>query len=346
MGEGAANSLNLGVGQQADVDIPIARQPFYAVNMTEQNSPPGQGMQIQIHDQSGLAVGFPVQWNQDRQTAEARLPNGSYFAEARGWGNAISYARADFKVGNGPVSGVNLTLLPLTPVAVEIRKEFTANADQAGAIPERVARDAGSGLNLQFIPLDSMDGGGGQPLRHPDGADSSHFEIPNVIPGRYWVQASYFLEGYVSAISSGGVDLMKDPLVVGPGGATEPIQITLRNDGGEIDCTLNAPPGLDQGSGEDTAQLGAAMVYAIPAGPRSTNLPRTGVFPGSPGRISNLAPGAYRVIALDSYRDLDSMDVQELAKLADRGKTVTVPAGGAVNVQLDVIRTSVEGQNQ
>jgi len=351
-GDGAANVLNLGVGQQADVDIPISRQPFYQLNMVEQNNPPGQGMQIEIHDQSGLPVGFPVRWNSDRQTAEAQLPNGSYFADARAWGNTISYARADFKVNNGPLSGVNLTLLPLTPVSVVVRKEFTASTDQAtafenqaGAIESRVMNDVSSGLNLQLIPMDSMDGGGGQPLRHSPVADSNHFEMPNVIPGRYWVQASYFLGGYVSAISSGGVDLMKDPLVVGPGSTTEPIEITLRNDGGEIDFTLNAPPAANQSAGEDAVELGAAAVYAIPSGTRGANLPRAGGFPGALGKLPNIPPGAYRVVALDTFQNLDAMDALELAKLADKGKSVAVVAGGTVNVQLDVIKTSVEGQN-
>jgi hypothetical protein len=344
-GDGAANMLNLGVGEQADVEISIARQPFYQVNMVEQNNPPGQGMQIQIHDRSGIPLGFPVQWNQDRQTARAQLPNGSYYAEARGRGNANWYARADFKVNDAPVSGVNLTLLPLAPVAVQIRKEFTASTEQAALIERGFVDEMNSGLNLQLVPVDSMDGGGGQPLQHVPGADSNRFEIPNVIPGRYWVAASYFLGGYVSAISSGGVDLTKDPLVVGPGSTTEAIEITLRNDTGEIDFTISAPPAGDQSAGEDRSELHGAAVYAIPTGTRGMNFPHAGAFPGGSGQLSNLAPGAYRVVALDTFQNLGAMDAQELAKLSDKGKTVTVAAGATVNVQLDVIKSSVEGQN-
>jgi len=344
-GDGAANVLNLGVGQQADVDIPIARQPFYQVNMVEQNSPPGQGMQIGIHDQSGMPVSFGVRSNLDRQTAEAALPNGSYFAEARGYGNTVSYARADFKVYNAPVSGVSLTLLPLAPVVVVVRKEFTVSPDPGAVVESRVANDMSSGLNLQLIPMDSMDGGGGQPLRRSPGADSSHFEIMNVIPGRYWVQASYYLGGYVSAMSSGGVDLMKDPLVVGPGSTTEPIEITLRNDAGEIDFTLNTPPVGEQSAGGDADELGGTAVYAIPTGTRGPNLPGARGFPGRPGQLPNIAPGSYRVVALDTFQNLDAMDAQDLAKLADKGISVNVVAGGTVNVQLDVIKTSVEGQS-
>jgi hypothetical protein len=39
------------------------------------------------------------------------------------------------------------------------------------------------------------------------------------------------------------------------------------------------------------------------------------------------------------------MDSQELAKLTEHGKTVTVVPGGTANVQLDLIRTDSEGPN-
>jgi len=51
------------------------------------------------------------------------------------------------------------------------------------------------------------------------------------------------------------------------------------------------------------------------------------------------------VIALDSFRDLNSVDPQELAKLIAQGKTVTVAPGGTVNVQLDLIKSGSEGLN-
>jgi hypothetical protein len=200
-------------------------------------------------------------------------------------------------------------------------------------------------VNLMLIPADgTANGRGGQPLRHPPGADSSHYELTNVTPGRYWVQASYFLGGYISSMTSGGVDLTREPLVVGPGSTAEPIQITVRNDVGEIDCTVNSSDGWP--ASDYVANLmRSPMVFAIPAGPRGTILPQAGFSPGRAAQIMNLAPGTYRVIALESFQDLNNMDAQELAKLADQGKTVTVAPGGTVNVQVDLIKSGAEGQN-
>lgn len=346
-GDASANLLNLGLGQRADVEIPIARQTFYPVTLTEQNNPKGQGMSIEIHDQSGIPVGLPVQWNQDRQTAEAELPNGSYYADARGWGESVSYARVDFKVSDRPVSGLPLTMLPLAPLAVEVHKEFTATTEKNRGVMEGTLSDMNGGVNLVLIPTDAMtEGGGGQPLRHPQGADSGQYELLNVTPGRYWVQASYFLGGYISSITSGGVDLMREPLVVGPGNTAEPINITVRNDPGEIDCTVNSLPMGPQGATVAVSlHFNSSMVFAIPSGPRGPNLPRAPVFSGRPAQIMNLPPGTYHVVAFDSYRDLDNMDTQELAKVAEQGKTVTVAAGGTANVQVDLIKADVEGLN-
>jgi hypothetical protein len=59
----------------------------------------------------------------------------------------------------------------------------------------------------------------------------------------------------------------------------------------------------------------------------------------------NLAPGTYRVIALDASRNLDDADSKELATLAEQGKSVTVVAGGTVNVQVEPMISAGEGLN-
>ena len=59
--------------------------------------------------------------------------------------------------------------------------------------------------------------------------------------------------------------------------------------------------------------------------------------------FGNLAPGSYRLIALDQPREIDANDPQDLAQYAGKGETVTVEANGTASAQLDVIRTTDEG---
>ncbi|MGA2049559.1 MAG: carboxypeptidase-like regulatory domain-containing protein [Terracidiphilus sp.] len=345
-GDGDANVLNLAVGQQADVDIPLSRQTFYEVGLVEQNASRGEGMAVEIHDQNGLPVAYSTRWDEQRRTIVAELPNGLYYADARSWGDNPAYGRADFKVFNAPLEGLSFTMVPLAPLAVEVREEFTGNHAPADAARDGVVTDASSGLNLFLNPVDAMDGGGGQPLEHPQGADRNHFVMKNVVPGRYWVQASYFLGGYISSITSGGVDLMRAPIVVGHGSSTEPMVVTLRNDGGEIDCTLSSlPNGAEDSSLLPAEESQTAIVYAIPSVSVNSPLPRAVASPRTTARIMNLAPGNYRVIALDASRNLDDADSKELATLAEQGKSVTVVAGGTVNVQVEPMISAGEGLN-
>ena len=345
-GDGDANLLNLAVGQQADVDIPLTRQPFYEVGLVEQNASRGQGRAFEIHDQNGLPVAYSTRWDEQRRTVVAELPNGLYYADARTWGETPAYGRVDFKVANAPLEGLNLTMLPLAPLAVEVREEFTGNRAPADAVRDGVVTDASNGLNLSLNPVNAMMDGGGQPLEHPKGADRNHFVMNNVVPGSYWVQASYILGGYISSITSGGVDLMREPLVVGHGNSTEPVEITLRNDGGEIDCTLSSlPNGAEDAGAVPAEESQMTIVYAIPAGSGTSTLPRAASSPRTPARIMNLAPGTYHVVALDANRNLDDADSKGLATLAEQGKSVTVLAGGTINVQVEPIKSAGEGLN-
>jgi hypothetical protein len=51
------------------------------------------------------------------------------------------------------------------------------------------------------------------------------------------------------------------------------------------------------------------------------------------------------VVALDTSRNLDDADSKELATLAEQGKSVTVVAGGTVNVQVEPMKPAGEGLN-
>ena len=83
-------------------------------------------------------------------------------------------------------------------------------------------------------------------------------------------------------------------------------------------------------------------VYAIPAGGPFSPRARMGSVIEGPISLPDLAPGTYYMIALENYRDVDLLDEQELARLEEKAKTVTVRAGGTVIVQLDLIKADDE----
>jgi hypothetical protein len=341
-----ASPVSLAAGQQAQFEFTLARQRFYPVSIAMPSRVEAQaGVGIQIHDQSGRPTGLPAHWNQEHQAFEARLPSGSYYAEANVGGKAPSYGRLDFHVSDGPVSGLSITVSPLKPVSVQIRRDFTeSDNSQQGLVLISGSSDPGPGVNLNLVSADSLTGGvGGSGLRRVEGSrDSTLFEMDNVKPGRYWVQANAF-QGYVSSIASGGVDLARDPLVIGPGNSTTPIEITLRNDAGSISGTINQSPATGPGAnGSAPGEMGAVFLYTIPLFSSAAQITETRT--GDAGRfgVGNLAPGSYLVVAFDEPQEIEMGEPQALARFAGKGQTVSVSAGGTASVQLDLIQTAGE----
>ena len=182
---------------------------------------------------------------------------------------------------------------------------------------------------------------GGSQLRHPAGStDNSYFEMGNVTPGSYWVQTFSF-QGYVSSISSGGADLAREPLVVAPGGAAAPIEISVRNDGGQISATVNPNSMSNSSSGEGETSI--TFAYAIPQFPTTAQLSGSAARGTDHLMFGNLAPGTYRLVAFDKPEEIDMDDPQSMARITSQGQTVTVEAGATASVQLDVIQTAQSG---
>ena len=334
--------LRLVPGQQAEVEISITRQPFYRVSIAV-NSPQSQRQGLRLYNLNGANMNASLRWKEEDQSWQAWLPNGTYYAESNSWGPSPAYGRVDFKVANTTVSGLRMTLLPRAPVEVVIHRLFTAKNT------EHLTDESNPGLQMELIPVEpKLEGsGGGVGLRHAEGDEPGHFEAEHVTPGRYWVQASYFLGGYISAISSGATDLTREPLVIGPGNAVQPVEVTVRDDGGTIDLTLDNISRTDaQGTDFISGFVpNGPVVYAIPTGPRLSRLPRGSFGLGGLARIENLAPGLYHVVALSKFRDLDAVDPTELANLMAQGKTVRVEAATSTSVRVDFAKPEDEEPN-
>jgi len=334
----AAGMLTLTAGQQARADFTLTQQRFYSVTATVTNATPGPGMGFQIHDRSGRALGFPVRYDQQTQMVHASIPSGNYVLQAGGYGRNRTYGRTEFIVANAPVSGLSITILPLHSIPVNIRKDFTETNSGANGFAGGSSASMDAGMNLSLFSADETFGqnfGGGN-LRPVEGVNNGRsFELENTSPGRYWVNTSAF-QGYVSSITSGGVDLAREPLTIGPGNTSAPIEVTLRNDTGSITGTIN---GMATTNPNATGEQPRIHIYAIPLFATTTNAPEIMSNPTGQFSFYNLPPGSYRVIAFDQLQEIDFHTAEGLAALSGKGQTTTVEANGTAHVQLDVIHT-------
>ena len=345
--EGAETSatglMPLAPGQQANVEMSLNRQPFFPVAIQVRNDVGATPLSVQIHDETGLATDFPAQWNAQKRMAQAELPNGRYVAEIHSYNQPELYGSIEFTVASTPVMGLSAVVLPLHPVLVEIHRNFVSNAesnqagDVLGGLRNQNFRGAqlNPGMNITLIPADSAAGPVGSLQPVPHSADSMLFQLEGVTPGRYWVRTNAF-EGYVSSITSGGVDLAREPLTVGPGNTTPPLEVELHNDGGQIHGTLH--DALRNGS-SDAALV---SIFAIPTSP-STGPALASIGSGTDFAISGVPPGSYSVIALVQQVDIDALEPSVLNTYLSKGQTVSVEAQGSANVTLDVIHADDAG---
>ncbi len=347
----ASAPLTLSPGQAAEVDIGLTRQRFYRVSIATANLPQGQGASIEIHNQGSPQTASAMQRSMQPSTVAAELPNGNYYAEARIWGRTAEYGRVDFKVSDGPIPGLIVNPQPLQPLMVEVHKEFTAsNSNFNGRLNLNggwIQNDDNPGMNLTLIPADSLfENPFSGNLHRPEGsADRDLFEMDEVKPGRYWVRADSF-QTYVNSITSGSTDLAREPLTIGPGGSSAPIEITLRNDTGEIECKVDSGANAASAAGPGSGEIQLISVYAIPQFAHSGRIAEILGAPIGNFGFPNLAPGLYSVIAVNGNHEIDTDDPDELARISARGKTVSVEAGGAVQVQLSPIESGEESASQ
>jgi hypothetical protein len=117
---------------------------------------------------------------------------------------------------------------------------------------------------------------------------------------------------------------MRQPLVVGLGGASQPMEITLRDDGAEVD-----------GKVEEASE---GHIYLLPLEQDSGEFREINTgLDGSFG-LGQVPPGTYRVLAFDTRQnDLAYNDVEAMRKFESKGEVVHLEAGQKEHLKLKLI---------
>lgn len=327
----SAAPLELTAGQQAQLDVDLETQPFYNVAISvpaTQNMP-----SIQIHDRGGLIVPIGAVRGRKPGMMEFRLPNGAYYAEVRGWPPHPMYGRVDFTVANGPLQ-LGVALAPLQAVPVVIHKDFTENAKNNSGLGLQMntSGEPSPGMQLMLQPAGKLNTeGSGTGLRHVQGGGPEAFEM-DAIPGRWRLQTVAY-QGYVTSMSSGGVDLLRDPLIIAQGTSVQPIDVTMRNDGGQIQCSLT---GANSGNSavDPSEEPPVYQVVALAQFPAAIPIQMRAGQSDQPVIIGNLPPGDYRVAAFDGVPTIDLDDPDEVARIMAKGQIVHVEPSGTASVQV------------
>jgi len=333
--------LNLRPGQNQQADIMLSHEPFYPVTVAISNRTVGGRANLEVYDSAGHQLSYPFHYDQHEQVMRSNLPRGTYHLETQTFGSAQMFGGVEITVRNTPVTAL-LTLLPLNPLSVIIRRDFThedhgATNDSSSfnGAPDSIS--AGVNLTLRRVIGGISDFMGGS-LRHPqDNPDNSAFILENVRPGTYSVEIQAF-HGYVASITSGEVDLAQHPLVVGPGSTSSPIEIVLRDDSANLGVSLNQPVPANSNSGP------LAYLSLIPEFETAWQAPENLPLTQEVMHIANLPPGTYRVLAFDEPREPEYTNPAAMRAYAGKGQRVTLAPSGSAQIKLDVISTDSQSQ--
>jgi hypothetical protein len=343
-----ANTIQLAAGQTFHADISLVRQLYYPVRIPVTNAESKSGMSITISLDGHRGPGYSLSYNAAKQRIEGALPNGKYLVEARSYGPTSSVGEVNISVAGAPVEGPAMALTSTSSIVVNVKEEFTStnwnasgttsNGGRSFATPrQRLDLD----VRVESAEDDFSQQRGGGSLREPSGPNDNSMVLEDLAPGRYWLRARA-ARGYVASAAMGGIDLLRQPFVVGLG-ATMPIEIILRDDNAEIEGTVAginplaaAPEGM-AGAGQWTSSI---HIYCVPLPDSAGQFLE--LFASSDGKFDYqmVAPGTYLVMAFKNRQpDLPYRDPEAMKAYDSKGQVVHVSAGEKASVQLQIVNS-------
>lgn len=339
----AASPIALGAGQKFRADLQLTREPFYKVTgmVTGQT---GGDLQLECQDAAGETLSFPVTVNAKESKFEFQLPAGSWVIHAREGGDPGLIGKVALRVA-GDIKDVTVKLAPeLGAVPVVARLESVAAGEElqttagdgsgrsTGSPPPPPPQDAADLVSL--VPEERVpwaENYSPQPLELPSGTISA---FPAMRPGRYRLvgrgdSGMGSFSGlarpgwYVKSAQSGAVDLLRDDLSVTEDATPQAIEVVFRDDGAMLTGVVTA---------QNRPSAGAVLLVS-----ESIPLYNRVLMAGADGKFAavGLAPGDYRILALEDGESLAFAEPQVWAGYAGQATLVRLEAGQQADIRLE-----------
>ena len=305
----SATPIPLHAGEVANVELHLHSATYYPVSIPVAGQPTGLNITIGSGFTSGYTLGYVAR----DHAVEGSLPSGSYDLHliSQAMPDGLASAELNIHVAGAPLRTAPVTLAPAGNLTVRVHLELTSTST-----PEQV------GLNLHLQPdeMSRVFVGNMQP-------GQSEFTINGVAPGRYAVLPSPTY-GYVSRITSGGVDLLQGSLVVDNSGSPEPIDVTIRDDSATLSGKLQ--------TGDATAQNRSFVLLIAEGNDRPVQT--AFAFNSLVYSLNNIPPGTYRLFALsNAARELPYRDPQAMLPWLRQGKLITLAPGEKASADAPLI---------
>jgi hypothetical protein len=324
-----AAKLHLRYGDEERAELHLHAASYFPVAVPVQNQPANAPINVQLTG-TDTFNGYQLAWNARDGSIEGALPSGSYTLLLTSFGPQQGSALVPLTVSNEPLRHAPVTLAAGNRIPVRVQMQFTQNGASAStafgyAGPPGGAPTTSNPLQLHLQSARSGGTAGVSSVRRGDDTDAA---LENVQPGTYFARA-FTIRGYVSSMTSGSIDLLRNPLTVADGGTADPIDVTLRDDGATVSGTV------EYGSGSTGTH---ASLLLVPSDGSSITV-QGFAMPDGKFTMANVPPGSYCLFAFSGMQgqQLPYRDPEAMRTYAGRGTSLSVTAGQKVTANANLI---------
>ncbi len=338
----SSSVIRLTAGATVSVNLTPARRAYYPIKIGVSNAPQGAGLQIEVWPQGHPGPGYSLGYQPDEQSIVGMLPDGNYTIQANAFGPMISSGQLNISVKDEAVEGAAMNLLPSGSIQVNVKQELTSpemasqgNTFETNGKPISKSQYILNTMQVNLVPVDELTPGRMGGRGRSGGTEGDTITIQNVSPGRYRVHVTAQM-GYVAAVSSGGLDLLHNPLVVLPGGTSSPIEITLRDDGATVEGTIENWQGETQGRNTLFPGQQLACIYLVPS-TETMAPPLVGWTGDGHFTLQQVPPGSYRAIAFNRQPgELEFTNEEAMKKYDAKSQVIELEAGQKQQLKLQL----------
>lgn len=316
--EGAVQ-VDVNSGRRARVEFVLSTVPLYRISGAVVGGTLEQFCRPRLTDGSGVDMAIGVRVNpMTGMFRSGGIPGGFYTLVANciiSGENSLA-GRMPLHV-DSDLGNVNLSVAPTASIPVIFR------TNQSGA-------DANKNHFLATIlltrkPSTVLQHGNAWSQWEGEGAER-RVVVRRVEPGLYSVDIRPNSGWYVESALYGSIDLLTEDLTVPEGGATEAIEIALKNDGASVSGTV-------RGRGATPA---SGMVLLVSG--RAPRMVKEAQIVNGAFTLGDLAPGSYRAVAIDRTDDLEYRNPEVLRDYLTKAQDVTVGSKQESRVDLELVQ--------
>lgn len=317
----AAVSLKVRPGTSIQANFSLKRVPFIRLSGAVSGYSPQQHVFVTLQ---GPGTSQEPIFNKDTGSFQTNwLPPGVYvlIAQADGFGqdgsgiSSLASLRVDATSSH---FDLRLSLQPAANIPLVIHSPQGSNPEYLQSLPLALAlvpKESGPPSYNQAISPSSSQGvlpGAGQLF------------FPRVAPGIYELvtESPPGASLYAESATWGSTDLFRDDLVLDSAVSVSPIEVVVRDDGATLSGTISSgnpvPP---------------EQVVLLTKKRKRARLVRA---PAGRFEASGLAPGVYRVFAVDGTADADYEDPAFLAKISSKIQEITLTPKQSASINLEL----------